>query len=218
MKKCNSCNINFNTKDEFCPLCQNKLYGINGESIFPKNIRKNTHKLILKTLLFCSLVICIISTFIELYVFNKINYNLYVYLGFITNYWIIYFNINNSKNVLKMFIKYGIFLIFLTLIWYFVTKGKFIVNYIIPSIALGELLFNIIIGFIIRRNYFIKYSNLILMNLFILILPALLVLFDLTTNNLMSYICLVSALITIVGLIIFYFDDIKEELLKLFNI
>lgn len=218
MKKCNSCNVNFTTSEVLCPLCQNNLYGVSEESMFPKNIRYNTHSLILKILLFSSIVITIVSSFIELYIFNRIKYNIYVYLGLITNYYIIYFILKNSKNILKMFFKYGIVLIFLTLLWYYFTKGKFIVNYVIPSIALGELLFNILISIIIRKNYFIKYSNLILTNLFLLILPVLLVLFNITTNDLMSYICLVVALITIFGLIIFCLDDIKEELSKIFNI
>lgn len=218
MKKCNSCNILFNTNEIICPLCQNTLIGTSGESTFPKNIRKNTYSLILKIVIFTSLVAAIISTFIEVYIFNKINYNIYVYLGLITNYSIIYFILKNSKNILKMFFKYGFLLIILTFIWYYVTKVKFIVNYIIPSIGLIELLFSIIVSLIIRKNYFIKYSNLILMNIFILLLPIFLVLFNITTNNLMSYICFISALITIFGLIIFCYDDIKEEVSKIFNV
>ena len=81
-----------------------------------------------------------------------------------------------------------------------------------------EVLFSIVVSLIIRKNYFIKYSNLIVMNLFILLLPIFLVLFKITTNNLMSYICLVSALITIIGLITFSYDDIKEEVSKIFNV
>lgn len=218
MKKCNSCNILFNTNELICPLCQNTLIGKSGNSIFPKNIRHKTHSLILKIVIFSSLVSAIISTFIELYIFNKINYNIYVYLGLLTNYSIIYFILKNSKNILKMFFKYGFLLIILTFIWYYFTKVKFIVNYIIPSIGLFELLFSVLISLIIRKNYFIKYSNLILMNLFILLLPIFLVLFNITSNNLMSYICFISALITIIGLIIFCYDDIKEEVSKIFNV
>ena len=217
MKKCNSCNINFNTNTKLCPLCQNKLYGSNS-SIYPKNIRKKTYSLILKFVIFISLVAAIISSFIELYIYNKITYNIYVYLGLITNYMIIYFILRNSKNIFKMFFKYGMLLIFLTFLWYYFTKVKFIVNYIVPSIGLVELIFSLIVSIIIKKNYFIKYSNLILTNLFILFIPIFLVLFNITTNNLMSYICFISALITILGLFIFCFDDIKEEILKIFNL
>ena len=218
MKKCNSCNINFNTTKKFCPLCQNKLYGKDSISIYPENIRRNTYSLILKIVIFISLIASIISSFIELYIFKKINYNIYVYLGLITNYMIIYFILKNSKNIFKMFFKYGVLLIFLTILWYYFTKVKFIVNYIIPSIGLIELIFSLIVSLIIRKNYFIKYSNLIFINICILLIPIILVLFKITTNNLMSYICFISALITIIGLIIFCYDDIKEEILKIFNV
>ena len=30
MKKCLNCNIKFNIKNNYCPLCQNKLIGNNG--------------------------------------------------------------------------------------------------------------------------------------------------------------------------------------------
>lgn len=218
MKKCNSCNIEFNTIEKLCPLCQNKLSGESKNIVFPKNIRLNTNTLILKILLFSSVVICILSSFLELYVMGVLKYNIYVYLGFITNYCVIYFILKNSKNILGMIERYGIVLITFTLIWYFVTKSHIITNYIIPSIALFELVFNLIIGIILRKNYLIKYSGLILVNIILLILPVLLVLFGLTTNNLMSYICLTFALITISGLLIFFLDDIKEELSKIFNI
>ena len=174
MKKCNSCNIFFNTHELLCPLCQNRLYGEGKDGLYPKNIRHNTHSLILKIVLFSSLVISIISTFIELYIFNKINYNVYVYLGLISNYCVIYFILRNSNNIFKMFFKYGIILIFLTLIWYYFTEGKFIVNYVIPSIGLIELLFSLVVSLIIRKNYFIKYSNLIFINILILFLPIFL--------------------------------------------
>ena len=218
MKKCESCNIKFNTSSKLCPLCQNKLIGNMSSSIYPKNVRRNTYSLILKIVIFVSLVSAIISTFIELYIFNDINYNVYVYLGLVTNYSIIYFIMRNSKNVFKMFFKYGVLLIFLTFIWYYFTRVKFIVNYIIPSIGLLELIFSLMVSLIIRKNYFIKYSNLILINICILIIPIILVMFNIPTNNLMSYICFIVALITIIGLIIFCYDDIKEEVLKIFNL
>ena len=218
MKKCNSCNIKFNTRSKLCPLCQNKLDGSIENSIYPKNIRRKTYSLILRIIIFISLVTSIISTFIELYVFNDLNYNMYVYLGLISNYIIIYFILKNSKNIFKMFFKYGTILMILTFMWYYFTGVKFIVNYIIPSIGLAELIFSLIVSLIIRKNYFIKYYSLILVNILILLVPIFLVIFNITTNNLMSYICLISALITIIGLIIFCYDDIKEEILKIFNI
>lgn len=218
MKKCNSCNIEFNTSEKICPLCQNKLIGKEEYLVFPENIRFNTSNLIFKIVLFSSFVIAIISGFIELNIHPSLNYTFYISFSLFTNLCIVYFILKNASNILKMLEKYGVTLIVLTLIWYFVTREKVIPNYIIPTIALFELIFNFICGIILKRTYLTRYSGLILLNLFLLFLPIFLVLFGLTTNSLMSYICLVCGLITIVGLAIFYHDEIKEELTKLFNL
>lgn len=218
MKKCNSCNIKFNIAEDKCPLCQNKLTGKNSQLFYPKNIRFNTNILILKIVLFSSFVIGIISGFIELNLTHSLFYTFYISLTLLTNLVFIYVILKNSSNILKMLEKYGVILIVLILIWYLVTKEKAIPNYIIPIIALLELIFNFVCAIILKSKYLIRYSGLILINLFLLILPVFLVLFGLTTNNLMSYICLTLAIIIIVGLTIFFHDEIKEELIKLFNL
>ena len=218
MKKCNACNINFNTRERYCPLCQNFLIGKTEELFFPENIRLKTNSMILKILLFSSLVMILLFGFFEILLASKIKITLYVSLGLITNYIIFYFNLKNYQNIYRMFGKYGFMIIVLLLIWYFFTKYKVITNYIIPSIAIAELLFNFIVGLILRKNYIIKYSAQILMNIFLLFLPIILVGLDLTTNNIMSYICCLCSVISIISLLIFFFDDIKDELLKIFNI
>ena len=218
MKKCLSCNIKFNTYNDLCPLCQNKLQGKSSNCLFPKNIKKNNNNLLLKILLFFSLVTSIIITFLEININNNIKYSIYVYISLITNYYITYFIIKNHHNILKMFLKYGLILNTLILIWYFITKTTIITNYIIPSICLFELIFNFIICIVLKENYFLKYSNLIIINILLLILPTILVLFNQTTNNIMPNICLISAIISIIALIIFFHDNIKEEIHKIFNL
>lgn len=218
MKKCNSCNIEFNTHETLCPLCQNILVGSSDEINFPSNIRYKTNSLILKILLFSSLTILLIFMFLEYIIFKKLHISLYISLGLLTNYVIVYFILKNCKNILKLFNKYGIIVICLLIIWYMVTKSKIITNYIIPSVCLFELLFNFIVSIILRKNYLVKYSTQILMNIILLFLPIILVLLNLTTNNILSYICSLSSIITILGLLIFFYDDIKDELRKIFNI
>lgn len=218
MKKCNSCKIEFNTSEKLCPLCQNELVGECENEVFPKNIRFTASSLILKIVLFCSVVTALIVGFIEVYNTHSLKYTCYTSLGLITNFCVIYFILKNYQNVLKMFGKYGFILIVLILIWYFVTKNTIIMDYIVTSICLLELLFNFITGLVLKRSYLVKYSNIIVMNIFLLILPSIFVALGFITNPIMAYICLVFALITIAGLFIFCFDDIKEELSKIFNV
>lgn len=217
MKKCTSCNIKYNTNEKLCPLCQNKLIGKNNEEIFPTKIRLKTN-LLCKILLFITFATSILCGFIELCISNKLKYSLFVIGGLATNLVVINNIIKNRHNILRFIGKTGIMFIIIALIWYFITKSMIITNYIIPSICIFELLFNLITFIILRNNYIINYLSLILINMFILIVPIILILFKCTTFNLISYISFAFALILLIGLFIFYLDEIIEELKKLFNL
>jgi len=218
MKKCASCNIDFNINENFCPLCQNKLVGNKDSQVFPSNIRLKTNTLILKWLLFISVTISIIVTFIEVYTSQKIWYSLFVIGGLFTNYIVIYYILKFKQDILKLFGKYGLILIILSLIWYIGTKNTFITNFIIPILCILELLFNLITFIVLRRNYIVNYLNLSLLNLLLVVVPIMLIIFKCTTFDILSYICIISALVVLMGLVIFYFDEIKMELKKIFNI
>ena len=218
MKKCNKCNIKFNTTETICPLCQNKLEKESIDKVFPTNIRLKTNAIILKCLLFISLAISIIAGAIELYISNNLYYCLFIIGGLFTNYVFLYFILKNKENVLNFFGKCGVVLILLSLIWYIATKNTIITNFIIPSICIFELLFNLITFIVLKRNYVVNYFNLIILNVLLLIVPLILILLNCTTFNLLSYICFILDIIVLIGLVIFYFDDIKTELNKLFNI
>jgi len=200
-----------------CPLCQNKLLGNNEKKIFPTNIRLKTNIFILKWLLFISITLSIITTFVELYITNTIYYSLFIMGGLFTNYLIVYFILKNKENILKLLGKHGLVLIALSLLWYVATRNTIITNYIIPAFCIFELLFNIIAFIVLKNNYLFNYLNLILLNLLLLLVPIILMLFEYTTFNLLPYICFVFGLIVLIGLIIFYFDEIKTELKKIFN-
>lgn len=218
MKKCNSCNISFNTGEKLCPLCQNILLGECDDLSFPSNVRLKSSSLILKILLFVSITLFLIFSFFENILFDKFDISLYVGLGFVTNYIIIYFILKNYQKIYKMFFKYGLIVVMLLLMWYFVIKSPIITNYIIPAVCMFELLLNLIVGIVFRKNYLIKYSGHILVNLILLFFPIILVGLGFTTNNFMAYLCSLFAIISIVGLLIFFFDDIRDELCKIFNI
>lgn len=218
MKYCPSCNIEFNTSEKMCPLCQNILEGDTKDLAFASNTRYKTNSLILKILLFISIVVFLICAFIELNVSGNINWSMYVALGLLTNFVVIYFILKNYQNTFKMFAKYGLIIVLLLIMWYLYTKTSIITNYIIPIVCLLELLFNLFVGIILRKNYILKYTSQLLLNTFLCLVPLILVTLNLTTNNILSYICSLCSIITIVGMLIFFYDDIKDEITKFFNI
>lgn len=218
MKRCNNCHINFNTKYRLCPLCQNRLVGSEYDEVFPDNKRSKALVLVMKYILFCSIVVLILSSFIEIYFFGILKYT-YLILGILlTNYIIVHFTLKNRKNILSLLGKYGLLLIVISLLWYYWIKSSIIIDYIIPGICICELIFNVVIFIILRSKYVVNYFSLILLNSILLILPVILIMLDLTTNNILSYISFLLALIILVWLFIFYFDDILEEFAKFLNL
>ena len=149
---------------------------------------------------------------------NKLHISMYIGLSLITNYVVMYYILKNYQNTYRMIGRYGLIIILLLAIWYLITKSPIITNYIIPSICISELIFNLIVSIIIRKNYFVRYSSQIVLNLFLLILTILMVVFKLTTYNLLTYIYWLLSTISIVGILIFFNDDIKDEFRKNFNI
>lgn len=218
MKNCPSCKIKFNTSEEQCPLCQNLLKGHGSNDVFPTNIKFKTDSAIFKTLLFISAVITILSIFIELYFSNSLKYTMLIFGGLISNLFVVYFILKNNQNVLKMVEKYGLLLVMLTLLWYIATKEVIITNYVIPLLCIFELVFILISFMVMKRNYVVNHLSLILLNIFLQFLPILLVLLGWTTYDFLSYISFVCALIIMVGLLIFFHDEIKSELKKIFDI
>ncbi len=218
MKKCRECNIYFHTKEELCPLCQNKLVGNCKEKIFPTITIFREKSLLLKILLFTSLSIIILSTFIELYISNKLCVTIFITGGLLSNYAVIFYILKNRQNVLELIGKNGLFLVTLLILWYLYTKQSVITNYVIPIICLLELGFNSIVFIILRKSYLVNYFKLIILNLILLLIPIILIILGLTTHNLLSYICFALALIVLSGIFIFYFEQVKEELKKIFNV
>lgn len=216
MKKCNSCNISFNTSSKLCPLCQNKLIG-NAKSVFPINYKYKSSLLINKLIIFLSLTAFIICAFINYQLSKSLTWSIIVLLGLITNYTVIRLILRSYKDTLGLLGRYGVVLMIILFIWYFYTKNTIITNYIIPIVCLFELGFTAVISIILRNTYIIKYFKIILLNVFISIIPAILVIFDLVTYSLIANISAIISLIILIGLVIFYFEDLKDELHRIFN-
>ena len=218
MKECKSCNIKFSTNEELCPLCQNKLVGSCKETVFPTITIFKAKSLLLKILLFASLTIIILSSFIEIYITNQLCVTMFITGGLLSNYAVISYILKNRQNVLELIGKNGLFTVTLLICWYFYTKQTVLTNYVIPIICLSELAFNSIIFIILRKNYLVNYFKIIILNLILLLIPILLITLGFTTHNLLSYICFALALIVLSGMLIFYFEQVKEELKKIFNV
>lgn len=216
MRKCRKCNIEYNGNLELCPLCQTEMVGKKTESVFPK-LKQPKETTLYKILSFVSFSIGILFAFIEYTIFKTFTISKYIIVGLLTNYILVKFILKNYKDVLKMMNKYFWVILFLCFIWYFTTKSLIITTYLIPILCLVIFAFNSIIMLVLKDNYIIKFARTILFDCMIGLIPLLLVALNLSTFELLSYICAVLDLLIFTGLIIFCKDNILDELKKIFN-
>lgn len=218
MKKCNKCNIEFNGNIKYCPLCQNKLTNFSSPNVFPPNIKRQKDTILFKILLFVSIVMSIISIFLEYIITKKFNYSFFVTFGLITNMILLLFILENYQNVLKMMAKYFYVILTLLFIWYFATKNLIITTFIIPGLCIVIYLFNGITMIVLKNYYITKYTGIILFDAIIGLIPMLLVFLNLTTINILAYICFMLDIFIFLALIIFCKQKIFNELKKMFSI
>lgn len=218
MKKCNKCNMEINGDLKYCPLCQNKLIGCSSPCVFPENIKRQKDTILFKILFFVSIVLGIMSFFLEYVITGNLYYSFYAVLGLITNLILLLIILKNNQNVLKMMAKYFFVILALLFIWYFVTRNLIIITYIIPSLCIVIYLFSSITMIVLKGYYITKYTGIILTNAIIGFIPMLFVFFRLTTFNILAYICFMLDIIIFLALIIFCKEKIFDEMKKLFSI
>ena len=216
MKKCKSCLINYNGNLKRCPLCQGELYGKPSKNVFPK-IDNKEKGIIFKILIFISLTIGIICGFIEYMLSGNFKITSYILVGLLSNYIIIKFYILNYRKVLKMINIYFFVIFVLLALWYLVIPSLIITSYIIPILCITIIIFNSVIMLVLRKSYILKYVNTILLDCIIGLVPLILVYFNLSTLPILSYICALLSAIVFMALLIFCYDNVIDEIKKIFN-
>ena len=217
MKHCKKCDININTNERNCPLCQSKLEG-KCVSVYPElNIR--VIDTILRFVLFFSLVVIFINGYTDYIINNKFTYSIFVLLGIFTFYVLIRYILKSvHKDLLNVFYNIMLIVIVLLFIWYGFTKLSIIISVIIPSIVIFDLVLSTLLALILRKNYIRKYIHVIFMNILLSFIPTLLVTLKITNDLIISHIAFIFAMITVFYLIVFDFNSLKEEVKKMFYI
>lgn len=218
MKRCTKCKIDISGNIEECPLCQSRLEGEMTGSVFASNIRREKDGLLLKILIFISIIICIGTVYIEYLLSHDINWSLLIILGLITAVVSIYFIIINVGNVVKMISKYFILLLILSFIWFIATSNLIITTYIIPILCITMLAFNSIVLSLLKNYYKSQFISTIITDILICFIPVLLIVFNLTTTNLFANICIITNTIIVLTLFVFCRKELFEELEKRLSI
>ena len=217
MKHCNKCDININTNEKYCPLCQAKLEG-KSNSVYP-TLKNKTIDFVLKIILFISLVSIFINCYIDYVVNNKLTYSLFVILGVLSFYVLVRYIFKNvHKDLLSVFYNILLIIIILLFIWFGVTREDVIASIVIPSLTIFDLLASTVLALVLRKNYIRKYIHVILMNIILSFVPIILVFTKVTNDLVIAHIAFIFAIVTILYLVVFDYSSLKEEIFKMFHI
>ena len=218
MKQCKYCKIEVDTTNDFCPLCFNHLdEGCDKSeglySLRQKNETTNiTNNFLIKFFIFLS--ICAITTcvIINLHTHPETPWFWVVTCG-ILYIWVLVCHTILSKQ--PAFLKILLQIISIMLLLHFTEKisiETWVLPYVYPSISLTILFVLImILSISSKRNGYVLGFSVIIM---ILTIVSLLITLLTDYYELLNFINIVLCLLTLIGLFMFGWNAIKEDILK----
>lgn len=233
MKKCNKCNITYNTNRFTCPFCKSLLEETNESQViteyqeYPK-FKDKVKKVNLpqKILLFLSLIAIIVVFITNYYEYKKGNHSLWsliALMSIITIWSFIKGLIISKKNPAKRIFTFGfnLSLLILSIEYFSITnKGDYTnwsLNYVIPFILVATLLAITIVTLANHKN-FSDYVGYIFWTSVLLMSYRLLHIFNICDVLWTSLLCLLYGFTTLIALLFFAGKNTLEEVKKRFTI
>jgi len=233
MKYCKQCKLNVIDSANRCPLCESVLesqtQNVEGEieNHSPKDTRyrypdievNRTHfDLIKRIYLFLSIIIISTSIGVDLWKENGITWSI-LSTGAVLYAWtVIYHAIKNNVHVAaKIFVQAISGSIFIFLIDKVSGFDGWSVNYVIPQIftlANVAIFVLMMINRMVWREFVFYELSMTLIGL----IPIFLIMNDIVTRPLLSYICIVISAIILVGTMVFGDKTVKSELIRRFHV
>lgn len=234
MKKCKSCNLNYNTDRYTCPFCKNLLEETNSiskiETVhqeYPK-FKDKIYKinLALKIFIFLSLICgitVIIANYYEYQKGIKSLWSVITLIGIATLWSLIYDLIISRANSAKRIFKFGfnLSLLILSIEYCSITsKGNYSnwsITYTIPFILIATLTaINMLV--IIARKKYPSYIGYQFWASILLVMYHLLYIFNINKSLWTTLSCMLYGISTIIGIFFFGGKKTKEEFKKRFTI
>ena len=217
MKHCEKCNVEVNTKLDYCPLCFNNLSGESTEpKIYeaskdkPREIIKShkTRKIFILISLAIITVCALINYFTETPLWSGI-----VALGILYLWILVKHTIASDRNVFEKLFLQVITIIGLLILTNYVSGGGWFLEYVFPSILCFIV---IVLDFILmiskkRKNYEISF---LIAELLVLIASIVFVCIDALDFKLLHIITLAVTALSIVSLIVMDGKNIMQEISK----
>ena len=217
MKKCLNCNIEIGGRTDTCPLCQNSLTGEGSPDNWPRPIKLKAQAFLYKLQLFivlASIVVCLSLDFL-LELNNGTHYSL------IISMWLIVFEFDLSRNIKRSFIiARTISVTVLHICILLLITGRYygffnLAAYLLVPILLGTVLIaNTVFSLIDTTENALVY--LLTAILIVVIVYGIMKARHITTG-LTWDICLMTSVVSLIGMIIFKGRKVSNEVRKRIN-
>lgn len=223
MKYCKQCHIKIQDAANRCPLCETVLEAQDSteqmEYRYPDvELNKTRFDIIKRIYLFLSIIIVSTSIGFDLWRENGITWSI-LSTGAVLYAWtVIYHAIRNNVHVAaKIFVQALSGSIFIFLIDKMTGFDGWSVNYVIPQIytlANVAIFVLMMINRMVWREFVFYELSMTLIGL----IPIVLIMNDIVTRPLLSYICIVISAVILVGTMIFGDKTVKSELIRRFHV
>lgn len=221
MQYCSHCKVHLLETREQCPLCGNALAPPGQESqkvSFPNvpSYIKGLGKL--RTLLFISVLIIILSFTLFTFFPSEINYPLLVVFGLGSLWLDMVFLVRRRFHIPKKIVWQVVILSLLSLFWDWNTGWRsWSISYVIPFLYILALLLMYAIAVIMKLNSrdYITYA---FMSALFGIFPVIFLIFDLVTVKYPSVLCIAFSSTILSAIFILQWDSIRSEFQKRMHI
>lgn len=221
MKYCNKCKTHITGSLTYCPLCQSELVVIDEkvEELYPMAYESDAaNYMILKIFAFISVVVSILSVFMNIIIPTKVWWSLIVVATFVCLWISLSIAISKHKNILKYLLHQSIIIsLFSIFLDYFTGRYGWSINFVIPVIFTLAMIVMYILSKILRLQAG-EYMIYLLLDALFGIIPILFLVTDSVKYTVPSFICILVSLISVTALIIFEGRTMLSELKRRLHI
>lgn len=221
MKYCNKCKTHITGSLTYCPLCQSELVVIDEkvEELYPMAYESDAaNYMILKIFAFISVVVSILSVFMNIIIPTKVWWSLIVVTTFVCLWISLSIAISKHKNILKYLLHQSIIIsLFSIFLDYFTGRYGWSINFVIPVIFTLAMIVMYILSKILRLQAG-EYMIYLLLDALFGIIPILFLVTDSVKYTVPSFICILVSLISVTALIIFEGRTMLSELKRRLHI
>ena len=215
MQWCDKCEISVRGTSRHCPLCQNELTSVDEEmeTIYPLEYPTEVEKhMVIKVINFTMLVAGCLGIFINLLFPTKIWWGLILVIILIGARVSLSTAIAKHRNILKYLLHQSIIIIIIAMV-IDVASGRhgWSLNFILPIIFTLAMLLMYLLSKILHLHVQ-DYMIYLLLDAVFGIIPIIFLLLDWVTSPIPSFVCVLTSVISVIGLISFEGPAMYSEL------